>query len=52
MRKLLHMYLALFAITTLFSCDHSDENSMSEKYTSRSGSYGIWNNGNERACLF
>lgn len=24
------MYLALFAITTLFSCDHSDENSMSE----------------------
>lgn len=30
MRKLLHMYLALFAITTLFSCDHSDENSMSE----------------------
>ncbi|WP_079243266.1 DUF4394 domain-containing protein [Chryseobacterium indologenes] len=30
MRKLLHMYLALFAITTLFSCDHSDENTMSE----------------------
>lgn len=30
MRKLLHMYLALFAITALFSCDHSDENSMSE----------------------
>lgn len=30
MRKLLHMYLALFAIVTLFSCDNSDENHMSE----------------------
>jgi len=30
MRKLLHMCLALFTIATLFSCDNSDENPMSE----------------------
>jgi hypothetical protein len=30
MRKLLHIYFALFAIATLFSCDNSDENYMSE----------------------
>ncbi|MDR6489331.1 hypothetical protein J2799_003870 [Chryseobacterium vietnamense] len=30
MRKLLHMFWALIAITTLFSCDNSDENMMSE----------------------
>ncbi|REC62749.1 hypothetical protein DRF65_07965 [Chryseobacterium pennae] len=30
MRKLLHFYLALFVITTFFSCDNSDENHMSE----------------------
>jgi hypothetical protein len=30
MRKLLHICLALFAFATLFSCDNSDENYMSE----------------------
>ncbi|SMO93934.1 protein of unknown function [Chryseobacterium rhizoplanae] len=35
MRKLLHMYLALFAIITLFSCDNSDENNMPENMTSQ-----------------
>ena len=30
MRKLLHLFWALIAIVTLFSCDNSDENMMSE----------------------
>lgn len=33
MRKLLHICLAVFAITTLFSCDNSDDNTMNMSET-------------------